>query len=125
MKDNIIFTSAGDNTNFYNFWYNNNRNYDIFVCYYGDSKENKYQEYSDLYIKRKGSKMQNFHYIWANNIGNIKNYKFFYIVDDDIIINTDQINELFRLFKELDPWILQPSFAKESKISHEIARVFI
>ena len=122
MKDNILFTSAGDNTNFYNLWCSNTRNYDIFICYYGDSNYDKYKEHADFYLKRKGSKMQNFHHIWTNNIGNIKDYKIFYIVDDDIIINTNEINDLFRLFKKLDVWILQPSFSKRSKISHDITK---
>ena len=122
MRENILFTSAGNNTNFYDLWCTDNRNYDIFVCYYGNEEFNKYEEYSDFYLKRKGSKMQNFHFVWTNNIGNIQDYKFFYIVDDDIIIKTDEINELFKLFKELDPWILQPSFAKGSKIDHGITK---
>jgi len=122
MKENILFTSAGDSTNFHDLWCEDSRNYDIFICYYGDSDEDKYKEYSDFYVKRKGSKMQNFHHIWKKNIGNIKNYKFFYIVDDDIIIKTDDINNLFRLAKELDIWILQPSLSETSKIDHGITK---
>ena len=124
MKENVLFTSAGDNTNFFNLWCNDNRNYDIFICYYGYDEQDKYKEYSDVYFKRKGGKMQNFHYLWENNIGNIRDYKIFYIVDDDIIIKTQQINELFRLFKELDVWILQPSFkdVEGSFISHGITK---
>ena len=120
----ILFTSAGDNTSFYNLWCDENRNYDIFVCYYGSDIENKYEEYSDVYLKKKGSKMQNFYYVWENNIGNIINYKYYYIVDDDIIIKTDKINELFKLCQELDIWMLQPSFNedKNSKISHNITK---
>jgi len=125
MKENVLFTSAGDNTNFYDLWCDDNRDYDIFVCYYGDDENNdKYKKNSDIYLKRKGGKMQNFYHVWENNIGNIKDYKLFYIVDDDIIIKTEQINELFRLFKELDVWILQPSFedVENSCISHTITR---
>ena len=54
MKENVLFTSAGDNTSFYNLWYKENRNYDIFICYYGNDKKNKYEEYSDVYLRRKG-----------------------------------------------------------------------
>ena len=125
MKENVLFTSTGDNTNFYDLWLSDNKNYDIFICYYGEEENiNKYEEYSDFYFKRKGSKIQNFYYIWQNNFGNIKDYKNFYIVDDDIIIETDQINELFKLFRDLDVWILQPSFAdnENSKISHGITK---
>lgn len=122
MKDNILFTSAGDTTYFYNLWCKSNRNYDVFICYYGDDKYNKFEEYSDFYMKRKGSKMQNFYYLWINNISNIKNYKQYYIVDDDIIIETDEINELFKLLTELNAWVLQPSFSEKSKVSHQITR---
>jgi hypothetical protein len=122
MRENILFTSAGDNTSFYNLWCSENRNYDIFTCYYGDSKTDKYKDYSDFYLKRKGSKIQNFHHVWNANIGNIQSYKRFYIVDDDIIISTNEINELFRLLEELNVWILQPSFSTTSKISHDITR---
>ena len=123
-NENILFTSAGDNTSFYNLWCDESRNYDIFVCYYGNDPTNKYEEYSDIYVKRKGSKMQNFYHAWVNNIGNIQNYKYYYIVDDDIIIKTDKINELFKLCNQLNIWILQPSFNEDrnSKISHDITK---
>jgi hypothetical protein len=45
-KKNIIFTSAGDNTNFHNNWVGNNKNYDIWVIYYGDNDE-KYNLYKN------------------------------------------------------------------------------
>ena len=121
MNENILFTSAGNKTSFYNLWCHKNRSYDIFICYYGSDKNDKYKEYSDIYLKRKGSKMQNFYYAWKENIGNIRKYKYFYIVDDDIIIKTDEINELFNMCNKLDIWILQPSFCNtSSKISHKI-----
>lgn len=123
MKENLLFTSAGDNTKFYDLWCSEDRNYDIFICYYGDDVENKYQEYSDHYLKRKGSKMQNFHHVW-NTYDDvlIKNYKNYYIVDDDIIISTNEINELFNLLMELNAWILQPSFSFKSQVSHGITK---
>jgi hypothetical protein len=122
MKENLLFTSAGDNTKFYDLWCLEDRNYDIFICYYGDD-DHKYQEYSDHYLKRKGSKMQNFHYVW-NTYDDvlIKNYKNYYIVDDDIIISTNEINELFNLLNELNVWILQPSFSFKSHVSHGITK---
>ncbi len=30
MNKNLLFTSAGDRTKFYNYWCDNNRTYDIF-----------------------------------------------------------------------------------------------
>lgn len=122
MKDNILFTSAGDNTKFYDLWCYPDRTYDIFICYYGDGDDHKYEEYSDIYLRRKGSKMQNFYHVWKNNIGDIRNYKNYYIVDDDIIITTQEINELFTLLNNLNVWVLQPSFSEKSQVSHSITK---
>ena len=33
----LLFTSAGDNTFFYNNWCDKNRNYDIWLVYYGNN----------------------------------------------------------------------------------------
>lgn len=37
MKKNLLFTSVGDMSRFYEYWidYEKEMNYDIFVCYYG------------------------------------------------------------------------------------------
>ena len=118
-RKNILFSSVGDNTQFYNLWLDDNRNYDIFLCYYGKEKINKYQEYSDFYIKRKGSKIQNFHHLWNTN-KELTNYHNYYIVDDDILIKTNEINLLFDLLDKYNLWILQPSLSSDSKISHDI-----
>lgn len=121
LRKNLLFVSAGDNTSFYKYWLDNDRNYDIYICYYG--KKNKYKEYADYYIKRKGSKIQNFYYLWNLNENNIRNYENYYIVDDDIIIKTDEINFLFDLLNKYNLWMLQPSFNnKLSKISHKITK---
>lgn len=125
VNKNVIFVSAGDNTSFYKYWINKNKNYDLYICYYGSNESDKYKEYSDFYFKRKGSKIQNFYYLW-NNILNpdnkIKEYENFYIADDDIIINTIEINELFNILGKYNLWILQPSFNEKSKISHDITK---
>ena len=66
--ENLLFTSAGNNTEFYNKWISDNQNYDIYVIYYGDSDEkyNFYKEKVKFIEKRKGSKFQNFYYFYNN-----------------------------------------------------------
>lgn len=122
---NVLFVSAGDKTVFYENWLDENRNYDIFVCYYGSEKDRKYEKYANFYFERKGSKFQNFSYLWnccENNL-NLRNYKNYFIIDDDIIIKTTEINELFEYMDKFDLWILQPSFNPECKIiSHQITK---
>ena len=122
---NVLITSAGNNTNFDKLWTNYNRNYDIWVVYYGDDNNiyNKYKNKVDKIWKRKGSKFQNFNYIYKNYYNNLMEYERFFIVDDDIIMNTSDINKLFNISKKYNLSICQPAFKEESKISHPITKV--
>jgi hypothetical protein len=116
---NLIFTSAGDNTQFYNHWLGENKNYDVWCVYYGKNDENynMYEKVVDKIWKRKGSKFQNFHHIYTNYKDLLDNYDRFFIVDDDIVINTDDINKLFNISIQYDLWLCQPSYTSDSKIS--------
>jgi len=122
---NLIFTSAGDNTQFYNHWFGEHRNYDVWCVYYGNNDENykKYKGLVDKIWKRKGSKFQNFHYIYMNYRELLDKYDRFFIVDDDIVINTNDINNLFNISIKYDLWVCQPSFTENSKISHPLNKV--
>lgn len=118
---NLVFSSVGDNSNFEELWCDDNRNYDVYVIYYGDNEDiyNKYKSKVDFIEKRKGSKFQNFHYLYNNNPELINQYERFFILDDDIIFNTNSINEMFALSKQYDLWICGPTFKADgnSKIS--------
>lgn len=131
-KKNLVFSSVGDNTNFHNLWLYKNRNYDVYVIYYGDNEEkyNMYKEKVDFIERRKGSKFQNFHYLYRNKPNLINNYERFFILDDDIIFDSisnpingsNPINEMFNISKEYDLWLCGPTFKKDgrSKISWKI-----
>ena len=113
---NLVFTSAGDDTNFDELWLDKNRKYDVWVTYYGDDDElyEKYKSKVDYIEKRKGSKFQNFHHIYTTK--NLSKYKRFFILDDDIIISTEEINKMFKISEEASLWICQPSFDHKSKL---------
>jgi len=126
-KKNIIFTSAGDNTNFYNNWIGDNQNYDIWVIYYGgnDKKYNLYKNKVKFIDKRKGSKFQNFNYVWNKYYNELNNYNHFFILDDDIIFDSyNDINKMFNLATEYNSWVISPTFKIDgsSKISHKITK---
>jgi hypothetical protein len=134
MRKNLLFTSAGNKSNFFKYWCDDNRNYDIFLCYYADSKDKPYKKYVDFYSERKGGKFQNFDFFWKNinnhkfieandttNPINLYSYEKYFILDDDIIISTNDINELFEIMDVYNLDMLQPSFDPiKSKISHKI-----
>lgn len=121
----LLFSSVGDNTTFFKHWLSDNKNYDIAIVYYGDNNENynKYCELVDFIEMNKGSKFQNFYYYYNKHKDFLLNtYDYFFIVDDDIIINTKNINKLFDLSNKYQFWISQPAFKDESKISHNVTR---
>lgn len=119
---NLVFTSAGDQSNFISHWLNdrNNRNFDIWVVYYGNSTNDKYKKDVDYWERRKGSKFQNFYYLWKKFNQQIKSYQKIFILDDDIIFLTKDINKCFQMSYQYDLWLLQPSFLPTSKLSFDI-----
>jgi len=122
MINNFVFSSVGNNTNFDNLWINDNMNYDIYIIYYGNDK-NIYDKYKNKvkYIeKRKGSKFQNFKYFYDKYPDIIDKYERFFILDDDIIMNVDDINNMFMISKKYNLDICGPSFLTSGKISHSI-----
>ena len=121
-----IFTSAGNNTSFHLTWgcINPSRKYDVWVVYYGDNDEiyNVYSKYVDYIEKRKGSKFQNFYYIFQKHKEKLLSYDYIFIADDDIIITPENIELMFETTKTYNLWISQPSFKHESKISWGITK---
>jgi hypothetical protein len=116
---NLVFTSAGDNTNSLIKWISQNqyKNFDLYTVYYGNSIEDKYKSISNYWLRRKGTKFQNFYYVWKNNRKIINNYNKIFILDDDIIMDTKTINKCFKLSYKYNLWLCQPSYNPKSKIS--------
>lgn len=123
-KKNFLFTSAGDNTNFDSLWINDNMNYDVYVIYYGNNDDiyNKYKSKVTFIEKRKGSKFQNFKYFYDNYIDIVNSYERYFILDDDIIFNVDDINNMFKISEQYNLDICGPSFNRNSKISHPLTK---
>ena len=121
---NFVFSSVGDNTEFDNYWIGDNMEYDVYVIYYGENEENfnKYKSKVKYCEKRKGSKFQNFKFFYDNNHHIINTYTHFFILDDDIIMNVEEINGMFKISKEYNLDICGPSFIHPSKISHWVTQ---
>ena len=95
-----------------------NRNFDIALYYY-DKPPTKHC--LDYCIYRKGTKFNNFYHFMSNH--EISNYEAIWIVDDDIKMETDQINRMFDIFKEHNLDLAQPSYTENSLISHPMTKV--
>ena len=122
---NMIFTSAGDNTDFVKWWCSKDKqNYDIYVYYYGKNSDNfALYEKNVTHIERSsGSKFQNFYKFWNKYPEVINEYDRFFILDDDIEIRYEDINKMFNISREYNLDICAPCFTPQSKISHEVTK---
>ena len=65
VNRNMVFTSAGDNTDFIKWWCTDkdHQDYDIYVFYYGKKEDNftLYESHVKYIEKSEGSKFQNFY----------------------------------------------------------------
>jgi hypothetical protein len=117
-RKHLIFTSAGDSSNI-NLWLEGNTNFDLWICYYGDNDCN-YEHEATYFTQRKGGKYQNLHFFIQQSENIFLAYDSILVMDDDIIINTNDINALFQLHSDYGLTLLQPAFDKTGKISHPI-----
>jgi hypothetical protein len=120
-SNNLVFTSAGDRSSLQG-WLSGRRDFDLWVVYYGN-RPRTFQDLSDLYVSRKGSKFQNLHYCFKRWPEVLARYDAIMVMDDDILIDAGGITRLFELRRELDLWALQPAFRLSGKISWQITRV--
>lgn len=117
----LVFSSVGDNARVHH-WLKGPRNFDLWICYYGNEK-NKYEAVSDYCINRKGGKFPNLHYVYQHWKSILNHYQAIFVIDDDIIIKSEDIDRLFEILERYDLWLLQPAFDPIGKISHPITKV--
>lgn len=118
MREFLIYTSAGLNSNVASWADYKNRNYDIWITNYSDVKDNL-RENSDYYNESKGAKFPNFKNVVAEHRSFIEHYKAIMVADDDIIISPIKLNNLFSMIEREGVWIVTPAFSRLGKISHE------
>lgn len=116
MRDYLICTSAGKYSCLKK-WINGDRKFDLWVTNY-TNQPSLWKEYADFYNESKGAKFPNFKAIFNLHREQLKLYKAIMIADDDIIISTKSLNNLFDLITSENFTILTPAFSRFGKISH-------
>lgn len=117
----LVFTSAGDASRLPK-WLQGNRNFDLWVTYYGDEL-GRYRELADYYNVRKGGKFPNLHHVYQTWPHLLERYEAVLALDDDIVISASAISRLFDIRAEHDLWLLQPAYDPRGKISHAVTRM--
>lgn len=115
MTRNLVFSSVGDRTVHRTWISGTSRDFDLILYYYG-STDRDFTSDAEVVVQREGTKTQNFAHLYRNEPSIIESYDNFFIVDDDIVMDTCMINSMFNLFIDHDLWLAQPAYAPGSHI---------
>lgn len=94
-----------------------NRNFDIYISYFG-SEKNKYLKDADFYEETKGPKWPILYKIISENTSLIEKYDAVWFPDDDLLMDTDGINRMFNLFSGFGLKLAQPALTVDSYVTH-------
>lgn len=119
-RKNLVFTSAGDRSNLA-LWCKSRRNFDLWICYYGD-RLGALIDLADYYVIRKGGKFPNLRYCVERWRDIFEQYDAIMVADDDLIMKTNDFSALFDIREKYGISVLQPAFDLRGKISHRITR---
>jgi hypothetical protein len=115
----LVFSSVGDRNNIQSWTSGPGKKiFDVVIYYYGEEETPVFDV--DTLVRRKGLKLENFHHFLS--INDASQYEAIWVVDDDIIMDTESINTMFSIFKKYKLWLAQPSFNEDSQISWDITR---
>jgi hypothetical protein len=116
---NIVIAPCGNKSDMFNdFWLNKKeeKQFDLCLLFYHD-KINDPDLYKnvDYFYHLKDFKYHMLYKLFTEvQPGWLKQYKYFYFLDDDIKIDTAQINKMFALSSVFDSWISQASLSQNS-----------
>jgi len=123
MRKFLLYSSVGDLSKFPKYWLSGKgRNFDIWISFYGDRTDHGFEKHVDKYFVNRNYKFPNFYDVYKKHYDIIKKYDAVFLIDDDIIIKTQQIRLLFQIIMELDLWVMQPAFNDKSLMYWETNR---
>lgn len=126
-KKNLIIAPCGNSSKlFKDDWLADKENKDFDVCllFYHEHiiQPGAYQDVEYFFH------LKNFKYLMIHELLTVikpellSQYEYFYLIDDDIAIDTQSINKLFELSRTFDTWISQASLTQRSYCSWPILK---
>lgn len=104
---NLVVSVCGDNS-YHRIWNKSKPDFDLFVVYYGKVAD-KFCQDGKYYATSKGTKFVILHDIYTRFKEVIDQYDTVFIPDDDMYIETEDINRFFELFNKYQLSLAQPS----------------
>ncbi|HET8869726.1 MAG TPA: DUF707 domain-containing protein [Aquabacterium sp.] len=115
---NLVILRAGDNSLHREWIANPDRDFDLFISYYG-KEESRYKGESEYHEMRKGPKWPCIKELLDAHPELLERYSSFWFPDDDISVSTETINRLFGLFRGFKLSLAQPALTRDSYYSWE------
>lgn len=119
-KKNLVILCAGNESlHMKNKWSQKGKEFDLSILYYGKDPKvlEEYNKGCQYICEVEGPKWKNIHQILKNN-DFWKTYKYIWFPDDDLEVDVDDVNRMFRIVNERNIALSQPSLLNEN-VSHE------
>ena len=119
---NLIISAVGEHS-FHKEWMSGVPDFDLVLIYYGNNDEifADYTKDALISIRQKGQKFALTGAFIQNNLAFMEQYEYVWLPDDDISISTDSLNKFFKIAREYDLSICQPSVISSGHaVSHAI-----
>lgn len=116
---NLVIAPAGDKS-LYKEWLTDKPNFELVLLYYGDNMEvaKSYTKDTPHVYTSKGFKWWLIKSFIEDNLEWISKFEYIWFPDDDVRINTEDINKLFETAKKYNLYLCQPS--QLGYVSHQI-----
>jgi len=119
---NIVIAPCGNKSNMFNtYWLNKKeaKQFDLCLLFYHEKIDNPglYANVDYFYHMKDFKYHMLYQLFTAVEPEWLQKYKYFYFLDDDIKIDTQQINKMFALSSVFDSWISQASLSQDSYCS--------
>lgn len=115
-RRNLVILRAGDGSLHRGWIAEPNRDFDLFISYYG-KQPGLHQAEADLYEHRPGPKWSCIAELLAANPQLIDQYDAFWFPDDDLAATTETLNRMFALFHGFGLALAQPALTRDSYYS--------
>ncbi len=115
-RRNLVIVRAGDNSVHPGWLVDAERNFDIYVSYFGN-EENRYADSADFHENRKGMKWPVLGELLQAQPELLERYAYFWFPDDDIITDTATINRMFDFAAAYQLALAQPALTRNSYFS--------
>lgn len=115
-RNNLVIVRAGDASLHPGWITDPNREFDLFVSYYGNEPD-RYRSDADLYEMRPGPKWPSLAALLREQPELVDRYRAFWLPDDDLLASSRTIDRMFALFRGFGLALAQPALSRDSYVS--------